>query len=324
MASTVETGGCVRQTRRDMTAITRTTAAQVRSRTASPGRRRTYDARPAGTYLHPDDWALTAPLAQLRLSATSGGEGPLVGPSPLTTLFLFWSTSVRKQLERTGQRASSCAGHADRHRSHSRRRLDLQQHEPELRPTTASAPTAPLYAADSAIQGAIEYIRDNPEMSSDVLDPGCLPAFYRYTDPKVGDAVTVDACPQDDSLIYDGHSAPSFSRSVRPMTTASSSAQRQRGRRRPRLVQLPPRPQQPDAHGTNGGRVWAWGSCNRPATSRCPGRHADLQRQHEPAIPVASSPRSLLRSRRACTTGHVVSRRPLASGSKPRPRCRTR
>jgi hypothetical protein len=43
---------------------------------------------------------------------------------------------------------------------------------------------AALYAADSAIQGAIEYVRDNPEMSSDVLGATCIPNFYRYTDPR--------------------------------------------------------------------------------------------------------------------------------------------
>ena len=58
-----------------------------------------------------------------------------------------------------------------------------------IRPNRAS-----LYAADSAIQGAIEYIRDNPEMSSDVLGATCIPNFYRYTDPKVGE-VTVDVLP---------------------------------------------------------------------------------------------------------------------------------
>jgi Tfp pilus assembly protein PilX len=65
---------------------------------------------------------------------------------------------------------------------------------------------AELYAADSAIKGAIGYVRANPEMATDVLDASskCLTGAYRYTDPKAGDVV-VDVCPRADSLIYEGN-----------------------------------------------------------------------------------------------------------------------
>ena len=134
-----------------------------------------------------------------------------------------------------------------------------------IRPNRAS-----LYAADSAIQGAIEYIRDNPEMSSDVLGSGCLPSFYRYNDPKVGD-VTVDACPQDDSLIYEGnfravlltlgetatdgiHLGHNGDVDVGGHVWSNSR------------IDL----ENPTHMVMNAGRVWAWGSCNRPGNIEMP------------------------------------------------------
>ena len=83
--------------------------------------------------------------------------------------------------------------------------LTYSRHEPAHAPTTAYRPNrASLYAADSAIQGAIEYVRDNPEMATDVLGSRCIcRTSTSYTDPKVG-VVSVDACPQSDSLIYEG------------------------------------------------------------------------------------------------------------------------
>ena len=113
-----------------------------------------------------------------------------------------------------------------------------------IRPNRAS-----LYAADSAIQGAIEYVRDNPEMSSDVLGAACLPSFYKYNDPKVG-TVTVDACPQSDSLIYEGSfRAVLLTLGQTDRRRHLPRPQRRRGRRRPRLVELQHQPQQPDPHG---------------------------------------------------------------------------
>ena len=134
-----------------------------------------------------------------------------------------------------------------------------------IRPNRAS-----LYAADSAIQGAIEYVRDNPEMSSDVLGTTCLPSFYRYTDPKVGE-VTVDACPQNDSLIYEGnfravlltlgdtatdgiHLGHNGDVDVGGHVWSNSK------------IDL----ENPTHMVMNGGRVWAWGSCNRPGNIEMP------------------------------------------------------
>ena len=174
-----------------------------------------------------------------------------------------------------------------------------------IRPNHAS-----LYAADSAIQGAIEYIRDNPEMSSDVLGSGCLPAFYRYTDPKVGD-VTVDACPQDDSLIYEGafravlltlgqtdddgiFLAHNGNVDVGGHVWSNSHLDLNN----------------PTHMVMNGGRVWAWGSCNRPANILMPaGVTPDLQRQHELAVRWGQAQgrarpgRSLARPRRRLAAG---------------------
>ena len=128
-----------------------------------------------------------------------------------------------------------------------------------IRPNRAS-----LYAADSALQGAIEYVRDNPEMSNDVLGAGCLSSFYKYNDPKVG-TVTVDACPQSDSLIYEG----SF-RAVLLTLGQTDDDGIFLGHNGDvdvgghvwsnSHINL----SNPTHMVMNGGRVWAWGSCGRP------------------------------------------------------------
>ena len=128
-----------------------------------------------------------------------------------------------------------------------------------IRPNRAS-----LYAAEGAIQGAIEYIRDNPEMSSDVLGSGCLPAFYRYTDPKVGD-VTVDACPQDDSLIYEGAFRAvllTLGQTDDDGVFLGHNGNVDVGGHVWSNSHLDL--SNPTRMVMNGGRVWAWGSCNRP------------------------------------------------------------
>ena len=129
-------------------------------------------------------------------------------------------------------------------------------------------------------------------MSSDVLGSGCLPAFYRYTDPKVGD-VTVDVCPQDDSLIYEGafravlltlgqtdddgiFLADNGNVDVGGHVWSNSHLDLNN----------------PTHMVMNGGRVWAWGGCNRPANIQMP---AGSRRSATPArtrCSVASSPRS--------------------------------
>jgi hypothetical protein len=129
----------------------------------------------------------------------------------------------------------------------------------DIRPNRAS-----LYAADSAIQGAIEYIRDNPEMSSDVLGSGCLPNFYRYTDTKVGD-VTVDACPQQDSLIYEGAFRAvllTLGETAADGITLGHNGDVNVGGHvwSNSKIDL----SNPTHMVMNGGRVWAWGSCSRP------------------------------------------------------------
>ena len=74
-----------------------------------------------------------------------------------------------------------------------------------LRTTTTSyrPNRGSLYAADSAIQGAIQYVRNNPQAGSDLLGAKCTPDAFQYTDPKAG-PVSVDVCPQANSFIYDG------------------------------------------------------------------------------------------------------------------------
>jgi Tfp pilus assembly protein PilX len=62
---------------------------------------------------------------------------------------------------------------------------------------------ASLYAADSAVQAAIQYVRANPQVGSDLLGATCTPNAFRYDDPSVG-AVLVDICPQADSFTYAG------------------------------------------------------------------------------------------------------------------------
>ena len=134
-----------------------------------------------------------------------------------------------------------------------------------IRPNRAS-----LYAADSAIQGAIEYIRDNPEMSSDVLSTTCIPGFYRYTDPKAGE-VTVDACPQNDSLIYEGNF-----RAVLLTLGETATDGIHLGHNGDvdigghvwsnSRIDL----ENPTHMVMKAGRVWAWGSCNRPGNIEMP------------------------------------------------------
>ena len=120
-------------------------------------------------------------------------------------------------------------------------------------------------------------------MSSDVLGTTCIPNFYRYTDPKVGE-VTVDACPQNDSLIYEGNFravlltlGETATDGIISATTATSTSAATCG----------PTPRSTSSNPTHmvmkAGRVWAWGSCNRPGNIEMPpGVAAGLQRQHEP------------------------------------------
>jgi hypothetical protein len=134
-----------------------------------------------------------------------------------------------------------------------------------IRPNRAS-----LYAADSAIQGAIEYVRDNPEMSSDVLGATCIPNFFRYTDPTVGE-VTVDACPQPDSLIYEG----SFRAVLLTLGETDSDGIMLSHNGDVDInghvwsnsdIEL----SNPTRMVMKGGRVWAWEDCGRPQNIQMP------------------------------------------------------
>ena len=134
-----------------------------------------------------------------------------------------------------------------------------------LRTTTTSYRPArgSLYAADSAIQGAIQYVRNNPEMATDVLGAQCITDAYKYTDPKVG-LVSVDACPQSDSLIYEGR----FRSVLLTLGTTSSDGIILGHNGDVNIgghvwsnskIDL----SNPTHMVVNGGRVWAWGTCNR-------------------------------------------------------------
>jgi hypothetical protein len=130
-----------------------------------------------------------------------------------------------------------------------------------IRPSRAA-----LQAADNAIQNAIQYVRNDPEMATDVLDGSskCLTNAFRSPDPTVGEVV-VDICPRPDSLIYEGN----FRAVLLTLgETASdgvilghngdvnigghvwSNSKIDLGN--------------PTRMVVDGGRVWAWGSCNRP------------------------------------------------------------
>ena len=63
-----------------------------------------------------------------------------------------------------------------------------------IRPNRAS-----LYAADSAIQGAIEFVRDHPQAGTEIVPGACNPNGFLYNDPQGGN-VEVEICPQHDSL----------------------------------------------------------------------------------------------------------------------------
>ena len=107
-------------------------------------------------------------------------------------------------------------------------------------------------------------------MSSDVLSTTCIPNFYRYTDPKAGE-VTVDACPQNDSLIYEGnfravlltlgetatdgiHLGHNGDVDIGGHVWSNSK------------IDL----ENPTHMVMKAGRVWAWGSCNRPGNIEMP------------------------------------------------------
>ena len=62
-----------------------------------------------------------------------------------------------------------------------------------------------------------------PRCRATCSDRGCMPDASTYTDPKVGD-VTVDACPQTDSLIYEGEFRAVLLTLGATRATASSSA----------------------------------------------------------------------------------------------------
>jgi hypothetical protein len=120
-----------------------------------------------------------------------------------------------------------------------------------------------LYAADSAIQGAIQYVRNNPEMATDVLGAQCITDAYKYTDPTVG-LVSVDACPQSDSLIYEGR----FRAVLLSLGTTSTDGIVLSHNGDVNIgghvwsnskIDL----SNPTHMVVNGGRVWAWGACNR-------------------------------------------------------------
>jgi Tfp pilus assembly protein PilX len=74
----------------------------------------------------------------------------------------------------------------------------LRSSNNDIRPNRGS-----LYAADSAIQGAIQYVANSPQVGSDLLGAKCTPDAYQYTDAKAG-TVSVDVCPQANSFVYDG------------------------------------------------------------------------------------------------------------------------
>ena len=152
------------------------------------------------------------------------------------------------------------------------------------RPTTPSARTARRSTQPTA--------RSRARSSTSATTPRCRatssarsasPNFYRYTDPKVGD-VTVDACPQYDSLIYEGSFravlltlGETATDGIISATTATWTSAATCGRT-PRSISRTRR-----TWSMNGGRVWAWGSCNRPGNIEMPpGVAAGLQRQHEP------------------------------------------
>ncbi|HEX5097368.1 MAG TPA: hypothetical protein VFX21_15175, partial [Acidimicrobiia bacterium] len=76
--------------------------------------------------------------------------------------------------------------------------VSLRSSNNALRPNRAS-----LYAADGALQTAIEFVRDNPGAAADLL--GACPAnTLTYPDPGSGSTVSVALCPQDGSFEYDG------------------------------------------------------------------------------------------------------------------------
>ena len=113
-----------------------------------------------------------------------------------------------------------------------------------IRPNRAS-----LYAADSALQGAIEYVRDNPEMSNDVLG-AALPSELLQVQRSQGRhchrrRVPAVGLPHLRGQLPRGAAHARSHRRRRHL----SRPQRRRGRRRPRLVQLAHQPQQPDPHG---------------------------------------------------------------------------
>ena len=107
-------------------------------------------------------------------------------------------------------------------------------------------------------------------MSSDVLSTTCIPNFYRYTDPKAGE-VTVDACPQNDSLIYEGNFravlltlGETATDGILWATTATSNIGGHVWSNS--KIDL----ENPTHMVMKAGRVWAWGSCNRPGNIEMP------------------------------------------------------
>ena len=111
----------------------------------------------------------------------------------------------------------------------------------------------------------------------------------------------VDACPQTTPSSTKATSAPSCSHSARPRPTASSGPQRRREHRRPRVVELQDRPRNPTHMVMNAGRVWAWGSCNRPGNIEMPpgvaaGCNASTNLNSRVASPRSRSIRPIPRS----------------------------
>ncbi len=174
-----------------------------------------------------------------------------------------------------------------------------------IRPNRAS-----LYAADSAIQGAIEYIRDNPEMSSDVLErhlhPELLPLHRPQGRRGDGRRLPAERLPH---LRRQLPRRPAHARRDR-RPTASSRPQRRCEHRRPRLVELQDRARQPNAHGDERPAASGRGAAaTAPTTSRC-------RRTSQRCATHSTNPTSRVASPRSRSTppiprsGHVADWQP--------------
>jgi hypothetical protein len=124
-----------------------------------------------------------------------------------------------------------------------------------VRPQRASS-----YAADGALQTAIEFLRDNPQAGADFYN-ACAPITSTYPDPTVGN-VTIDTCPQPDSLIHQGN----FRAVLLTLGTSTSEGVRLTHNGAVNLggdvwsnsvIQL----NSTTSMRVNAGNVWAWNAC---------------------------------------------------------------